>query len=45
LETIPDRPHLDAAYERFSRSGFRFRELVLAVVTSRPFLEESIDAR
>ncbi len=45
LETIPDRPHLDAAYERFTRSGFRFRELVLAVVASRPFLEEAIDAR
>jgi hypothetical protein len=40
-ETEADRPHLDAAFERFARSGFRFRELVLATVTSRPFLEET----
>jgi hypothetical protein len=40
-ETEADRPHLDAAFERFAKSGFRFRELVLATVTSRPFLEET----
>lgn len=40
-ETDADRPHLDQAFERFQRSGFRFQELVLAVVTSQPFLEES----
>jgi len=43
-ETEADRPHLDLAYERFANSGFRFRDLVLAVVTSRPFLEESLHA-
>lgn len=43
-ETEADRPHLEAAYQRFVKSGFRFRELVLAVVTSRPFLEESLHA-
>ncbi|MFN0100700.1 MAG: DUF1592 domain-containing protein [Bryobacteraceae bacterium] len=43
-ETEADRPHLDEAYERFVKSGFRFRELVLAIVTSRPFLEESLHA-
>lgn len=43
-ETEADRPHLEAAYERFAKSGFRFRELMLAIVTSRPFLEESVHA-
>ena len=43
-ETEADRPHLEEAYERFAKSGFRFRELVLAIVTSRPFLEESLHA-
>jgi hypothetical protein len=43
-ETEADRPHLDEAYERFAKSGFRFRELMLAIVTSRPFLEESLHA-
>ncbi|MBI2685707.1 MAG: DUF1592 domain-containing protein [Acidobacteria bacterium] len=40
-ETEADRPHVDEAYARFAKSGFRFRELVLAIVSSRPFLEES----
>lgn len=44
-ETEADRPHLDEAFNRFSKSGFRFRELMLAIVTSRPFLEESLNAR
>lgn len=43
-ETEADRPHLDEAHRRFEKSGFRFRELVLAIVTSRPFLEESLHA-
>lgn len=43
-ETEADRPHLDEAYDRFVKSGFRFQELVLAIVTSRPFLEESFHA-
>lgn len=44
-ETEADRPYLEEAYERFAKSGFRFRELILAIVTSRPFLEESTNAR
>jgi len=40
-ETDADRPHLESIFQRFSKSGFRFRELVLATVTSQPFLEES----
>ncbi|MCX6606287.1 MAG: DUF1588 domain-containing protein, partial [Acidobacteria bacterium] len=40
-ETDADRPHLETIFDRFSKSGFRFRELVLATVTSQPFLEES----
>ena len=42
METLADRPHVDEAFARFEKSGFRFRELVLAIVTSRPFLEESL---
>lgn len=41
LETDADRPHLETIFQRFLKSGFRFRELVLATVTSQPFLEES----
>ena len=40
-ETEADQPHLDALFEVFSKSGFRLRELVLALVTSPPFLGES----
>ena len=43
-ETEADRPHLEEAYARFATSGFRFRELMLAIITSRPFLEESLHA-
>ncbi len=39
-ETSADQPALDAIFERFRRSGFRFQELILGVVTSEPFLEE-----
>lgn len=42
-ETEADQPHLDALYETFSNSGFRFRELALALVTSPPFLSEPGD--
>jgi hypothetical protein len=42
-ETESDQPHLDALYEVFSKSDFRFRELVLALVTSPPFLSEPGD--
>jgi len=40
-ESEADQPHLDALFEVFSKSGFRFRELVLALVTSPPFLGDS----
>ena len=37
-ETLADRPAIDAALERFERSGFKFRELILSLVSSGPFL-------
>ena len=43
-ETEADQPHLDALFDVFSKSGFRFRELVLALVTSPPFLGDSSPA-
>jgi hypothetical protein len=43
-ETEADQPYLDSLFEAFSKSGFRFRELVLALVTSPPFLGESSPA-
>jgi hypothetical protein len=43
-EIEADQPHLDALFDAFSQSGFRFRELVLALVTSPPFLGESSPA-
>jgi hypothetical protein len=33
-----DQPQLDALYETFKDSGFRFRELLLSLVTSQVFL-------
>jgi hypothetical protein len=41
LETDADQPYIDAAFERFRASGFRFKELILAIVTSEPFLEQA----
>jgi hypothetical protein len=37
-ETKSDQEQLDALYNVFQKSGFRFRELVLALVTSDSFL-------
>jgi hypothetical protein len=37
-ETLADREAIDQALERFRKSGFRFRELLLGVVSSKPFL-------
>jgi len=37
-ETLADRPAIEAALERFERSGFQFRELILSLVSSKPFL-------
>jgi hypothetical protein len=38
-ETPTDQPVIDALLERFRDSGFRFRELIVALVTSEPFLQ------
>lgn len=38
-ETAGDQPLVDRLYERFRVSGFRFRELIIALVTSDPFLQ------
>ncbi len=38
-ESPADQPILDAAFEKFRDSGFRFRELIMAVVTSKLFLQ------
>ena len=37
-ESAADQPILDAAFDKFRDSGFRFRELVMAFVTSKLFL-------
>jgi hypothetical protein len=37
-EKETDQAQLDALYATFKNSGFKFRELLLAVVTSQPFL-------
>ena len=37
-ETLADRPAIESALERFERSGFKFRELILSLVSSGPFL-------
>ena len=39
-ETAADQPAIDAIFDRFRGSGFRFQELILGVVTSDRFLEE-----
>ncbi len=36
-ETLADRPAIDAALLRFKTSGFRFKELIISLVTSEPF--------
>ena len=43
-ETDSDGPAIDRALERFRHSGFHFRELILAVVTSEPFLQDASHA-
>jgi hypothetical protein len=44
-ETDADRPYLEALYEGFRKSGFRYRELMLALVSSPPFLGEPAAVR
>jgi hypothetical protein len=38
-ETLNDQPFIDALLEKFRSSGFRFRELLVALVTSELFLQ------
>jgi Protein of unknown function (DUF1592)/Protein of unknown function (DUF1588)/Protein of unknown function (DUF1587)/Protein of unknown function (DUF1595)/Protein of unknown function (DUF1585) len=38
-ETAADQPAIEAILKAFQESGFRFRELVVALITSKPFLE------
>ena len=38
-ETVHDRPLIDGLFEKFQDSGFRFRELMVAIVTSDSFLQ------
>ena len=37
-ETPADQPAIDRMLEAFRKSGFRFQELIISLVTSRPFL-------
>ena len=39
-ETANDQPVIDALLEKFRDSGFRFRELIVALVTSELFLQK-----
>ncbi|MFO0890320.1 MAG: DUF1592 domain-containing protein [Isosphaeraceae bacterium] len=39
-ETVRDQPALDALFVKFRDSGFRFRELIVALVTSDLFLQK-----
>lgn len=39
-ETVNDQPVIDALLVRFRDSGFRFRELIVALVTSELFLQK-----
>jgi hypothetical protein len=39
-ETVKDQPVIDAMLVKFRESGFRFRELIVAVVTSELFLQK-----
>jgi hypothetical protein len=44
-EVLADQPHLDALFAGFRNSGFRFRGLLLDIVTSEPFLGAGQPAR
>jgi hypothetical protein len=37
-ETEADRPHIDTALAEFQDSQFRFKNLIIAIATSKPFL-------
>lgn len=41
-ENEQDQPYIDALYEQFRGSGFKFRELVVALTTSEPFLGDGV---
>ena len=38
-ETAADQPAIEGILKAFQDSGFRFRELLVALITSKPFLE------
>ena len=38
-ETVNDRAVIDVTFQKFRESGFRFRELIVAIVTSDLFLQ------
>ena len=40
-EALADRETIDRAYERFRESGFQFKELIISIATSEPFLSRS----
>ncbi|WP_169975503.1 DUF1592 domain-containing protein [Tautonia rosea] len=42
-ETVNDEPVLDGLYEAFRDSGFRFRELIVALITSELFLQKGTE--
>ena len=42
-ETVDDQPAIDALLARFRDSGFRFRELIVALATSDLFLQKGSD--
>ena len=39
-ETVNDQPVIDGLVAKFRDSGFRFRELIVAIVTSELFLQK-----
>ena len=43
LETASDRPALARSLDAFRQSGFRFKELIVSLMTSSPFLERRGD--
>ncbi len=42
-ESSADQQILDEAFEKFRNSGFRFRELIMALVTSKLFLQRNFN--
>ena len=42
-ETVKDQPDIEAMLAKFRDSGFRFRELIVAMATSDLFLQKGSD--